>query len=506
MKCSKQLFFSGLLLTVLSAHAFGRPNPPWTGPGPSNGQGKEPVLESHLPLVRAGIEGSGNIWVGQAVPLNVEVIVSSWFKSAPGFPELEVPKAVILSPEAPVNSVVESEGKTFPAQSRSYLIFPQIRGRYTIPSIKVGVTYALPDGRPSAPESPVSSPLQFEAKMPPGAENASHFLTTDSFQISQSLDRKTEELKVGDSITRTVSLTAGNTLGMMLPALDFEAPDGIRIYPGVPKISEKTERGTIEAARVQSVTYILEKEGHYTLPEITILWWNPLTEGMNKARLPAMEFHVGENPDCKAESFASSREPDEKPVGEQTALDHLKASTPWVLSFLGLSLLVLILRRILSSRGIAFKACLAEGKRRRAEGETAYFKRFREASLSNDAAAALREMMFWLDHVNTRPIAPTLEQFAGKNDLPGLLKEQKALEAFLFAGTEETEAIPHQRDWSGRRFYEVVAQARKACIRGTGRRRKHKQGMLDLNPGAHEGSWQIKNNNDFNNNTYFTWN
>ena len=154
----RAFFVSGLLLFALSDRAFGQTSLPWLSPE----QPKEPqiqeVLESQLPLARVRLEGSGDVWVGQAVALNVEVIVPSWFTGAPSFPELEVPNAVALSPEAVVNFVVQSGGKTFSAQGRRYLIFPQVKGRYTVPPAKIEVTYALPDGKPSPPSSSLHLP------------------------------------------------------------------------------------------------------------------------------------------------------------------------------------------------------------------------------------------------------------------------------------------------------------------------------------------------------------
>jgi len=245
-----------LLLIALSGNAFGQTSLPWARSEQTKGPEKEEILESQLPLVRARIEGSSEVWVGQAVPLNVEVIVPSWFTGAPRFPELEVPNAVTLSPEAAVNFVVQSAVKTFSAQGRRYLIFPQGKGKYTVPSAKVEVTYAMPDGKSSAPKYLTSPSLIFEAWVPAGAEGAKYFLTTKNFHISQSLDRKLEDLEVGDSIIRTVNMTAEDTVGMTLPPLSFEAPEGIRLYTGVPKISEKAERGRIEATRTETTTYV----------------------------------------------------------------------------------------------------------------------------------------------------------------------------------------------------------------------------------------------------------
>ena len=480
----KPSLISALLLIALSTNAFGQASLPWASSDQLKGPETEEVLESQLPLVRVRIEGSGEVWVEQAVPLNVEVIVPSWFTGAPRFPELEVPNAVTLSPEAAVNFVVQSAGKTFSAQGRRYLIFPQVKGKYTIPSAKVEVTYAMPDGKSSAPRYLPSPPLIFEARVPAGAEGAKYFLTAKNFHVVQSLDRKLEGLKVGDSITRTVNMAAEDTVGMTLPPLSFEVPVGIRLYTGVPKISEKAERGKIEAARTETATYILEKEGRYKLPEIVILWWDPQRKKMNKARLPTMEFQVEGNAGYNAEVFASSEEIGGKPSDEPkpTILDSLKPSLHWVFVALGLLVFLLIIRRILSTKGISIKSWLAERQRRRADAEVTYFKHFRKASLSNDARAALRELMFWLDHLNTKPEASTLERFARESGKPELLKEGDALKNLLFARPAATGPSEFQGEWSGKAFYKLVVQARRGQILRSKKPQSRGQRILLLNP------------------------
>jgi hypothetical protein len=479
----KRLFVFGFLLLILSGNAFGQASLPWLKPEQPKGPETEEVLESQLPLVRARIEGSGGVWVGQAVPLNVEVIVPTWFTGAPKFPELEVPNTVTLSPEPTVNFVVQSGGKTFSAQGQRYLIYPQVKGKYTVPPAKVEVTYALTDGKPSPLAILASSPIQFEAQLPAGAEGAKYYLTTSNFRINQSLDRKLDGLKVGESITRNVEMTAEDTVGISLPPLKFEAPEGIRLYPGTPKVSEKAERGKIEATRTEIATYVLEKEGGYTLPEIVIMWWNPQTKKMNKARLPAIELQVKANSGYSAEVFASSQEPEEKSVEEpgRTVLERLKAWLHWVGLLLGVFLLFLVLRRILTAKGISIKAYFAEIRKRRANAEIIYFKRFQKASLSNDARASLRELMTWLDRVSTQAVAPTLEQFVRESGIPELSKEGDALMDLLFARPADFGPTESQKKWSGKRFYRLVAKARKAQIQKSKGLKKRGEQIISLN-------------------------
>ncbi len=483
----KPIFFSGLLLIALSGHAFGQVSLPWASSEQPKGPEKEEIRESQLPQVRVRTEGGGQVWVGQAVPLNVEVIVPSWFTGAPRFPDLEVPNAVTLSPEAAVNFVVQSAGKTFAAQGRRYLIIPQVGGKYKVPCAKVEVTYAIPDGKPSPPAYLGSPPLIFEARVPAGAEGAKYFLTTTNFHIDQSLDRELKGLKIGESIMRTVNMTAEDTVGMMVPPLSFEAPDGIRVYPGMPKISEKAERGKIEAARTETVNYVLEKEGSYKLPEIEILWWDPQTKKMSKALLPAVEFKVGKNSGYNTEVFASSEEVGGKPADEpkRTVLDRLGGSSRWILGMMGVFLFSLVIRRILSMKGFSFRSYLAERQRQRANAEITYFKRFRKASLANDARATLRELMFWLDRLPTQPEAPTLERFARESGVPELLKRGDALEGLLFAPPAATGPTECQGEWSGKLFYKLVSKRRAQIRRSQGLKRSRDQ-MLSLNPGEGE--------------------
>jgi very-short-patch-repair endonuclease len=476
----------GYCIIAFSEHAFGQASLPWLKSGESTQPVGADITESQLPLVRTRIEGSGETWVGQAVSLNVEVIVPSWFTGAPKFPELEVPNAVTLSPEAAVNFVVQSAGKTFSAQGQRYLIFPQVRGKYTVPSAKVEVSYAMPDGKPSSPWTLASAPIQFEARIPPGAEGEKYFLTTDRFQISQTLDRKLEGLKVGDSVTRTVEMTAEGTVGISLPPLKFEAPEGVRLYPGAPKVYEKAERGKIEATRTETATYVLEKEGRYTIPEIVIMWWNPQTKGLNKARLPAMELNVGENPAYNTETFASSQDLEEKPAEEsdRTVKERFKTFLQWAGFLLGLFLLFLVLRRFLAAKGFSIGSYLAEKKRRGNDAEKTYFKRFRKACFSNDPKASFQALMSWLDRTNTQPVAPTLEKFVLESGMPELLKAGETLNRLLFAPHSETGPIEPRKMWSGKPLDRAVARARKIYARRAGRPPRSKQKVPCLNPRA----------------------
>lgn len=144
--------------------------------------------------------------------------------------------------------------------------------------------------------------------------------------------------------------------------------------------------------------------------------------------------------------------------------------------------MLLVLRRILNAKGISIKSYFAEIRKRRANAEITYFKRFRKASLSNDTKATLRELMFWLDRTYTRPVAPTLEQFVRESGMPELSKEGDALKGLLFDRPGEVGPMELQRKWSGKRFYRLVAKARKAQIQKNKGPKRREEQILSLNP------------------------
>ncbi len=439
------------------------------------------ILESQLPLVRANLEGPDDVWVGQAVSLNVEVIVPTWFSDSPKFPDIEIENALVLSTGDAVNSVVRSGGKTFSGQDRQYLVFPQTAGDYTVPPVSVSVSYALPEGKKSPPTAYASSALTFTARIPQAAAGAKYFLTADRFEIEQSFDRKLDGLKVGDAIVRSVRMTAENTASMMLPALAFEAPDGIRCYPGEPNASDRTERGTIEAARTETATYVPTQAGKYRIPEIAVEWWAPREQKMNTARLAPLDFTVEEPPERTSEVFSSSANrfshmpATPGPTGLRTLM-----SRAFILS--GFVLLLFASWRFWSAKGAWVRDRLAKRRNRKAEAEITFFRRFRKASVSNDARTSLRELMFWLDRIDSGPTVPTLASFSRESNMPELVGESDKIQACLYASPGGTERFSPRTKWLGKPLCQTVTRVRRARKRNLRNPRQSRRELFSLNP------------------------
>jgi hypothetical protein len=423
------------------------------------GQGTKDVSEDVM--IRARIEPEGEVYVGQKVILSVDVLTSSWFTSAPRYPELRLGDAVVLTPEgSSVNFTDRINGQTWAGQTRSYYVYPQKAGRYTIPSLTVVVNYALPD-RSSSDDIEISSPeLTFSARIPEEAEGLA-FATTSRFTVEEETDPDTASFRVGDTFTRTITMEAEDTAGMMIPPLRFDEIEGFALYPADPTVADESYRGTFRGKRIESVTYVLEKEGEYVLPEIALHWWDIKNEEMKQEVLPAIEMSVEPNPDLDPELLASlGRDAGAEAEEKVGFLPGATARRLWafllICAVVGAALL--LLWRKYGSRILQWGAAWL-GRRR--ESEAAYFRRFRKASMKDDPKETFRRLMLWLDHLEEPDAPRSMEALARESGNPELQREAASLNALLFGRTEAARDVK----WSAKRFFRLVCRARNSLQR-----------------------------------------
>ncbi len=128
--------------------------------------------------------------------------------------------------------------------------------------------------------------------LPAEAEGVADLITTPRLSVRDAWGGALDELRVGDAVQRTVSMQADRALGMLLPALSFEAPPGIAVYADQPRVEDRINRGQYRGERVERVTYVLQRAGEFTLPAIELPWWNPDRGVLEREVLEARSFAV----------------------------------------------------------------------------------------------------------------------------------------------------------------------------------------------------------------------
>jgi len=433
------------------------------------------------PLVRARVEPRV-VMVGEPAKMVVDVLVPTWMTGAPQFPEIEIPDAIVIFLERSGHNLSERlGGETWAGLRREYLIYPIRPQSFTISGFDVGITYAI-DAKPSRP-TPVAMPaVSFRATVLEEAAGLDSFFAASAFNLDSSFDRSLQDLKVGDAVTRTITMTANESFSMMLPTLKPPSVAAIAVYPDPPVLGDTGgERGAARVAhRTEVVSYVFQEEGWYELPAIDIPWWDSRSSTLRTASLAAVELEVAPNPGLAEEIPLPPEETTAEGPGAEATPRWREILKQWVLpTLLAVSLLwvaVHWLRRALPG----LRATLEERRQRREESEASYFQRFKKACRTSDPSTILNRLMAWLDRFTPPPGPATLEAFVSDSQDPQLAEQARRLSDAVFADGDGPEAgtqLP-----AGLSFYRCVARARRRILgeRTSGPTRNTR--LPDLNP------------------------
>lgn len=235
-----------LLVWLLSATAFA----------------DEPLLR-----VQARVQPVDSIMVGGLVELQLDVLTDTWFTDAPTLPDLTLNGALVMPPNGHAQHLNQTlDGKSFNGMRYSYLITPSLAQGFDIPALTVRATPA----QASAPLSAQSQPLHFTAAQPPGFQAGEAVLVASGLRFSQQTFSSATPLKVGDSLTRQLTLQADGALAMSLPTPSMAEVSGLSRYPKAPQVSTLDDgRGHFNGGqRIDTVTYRIDTQGRYSLPAI----------------------------------------------------------------------------------------------------------------------------------------------------------------------------------------------------------------------------------------------
>ncbi|MGX1086792.1 hypothetical protein [Pseudomonas sp. AP3_22 TE3818] len=244
--------------------------------------------------VQATLHPAAPVMVGGLVELQLDVFTDTWFTSAPTLPDLKLPGALVMPPDGHAEHLNQTiNGQSFSGMRYSYLITPNLAQGFDIPALTVQAT----PGQASHALNAQSQPLHFNAAQPPGFQPGEAELVAQGLRFSQQTIHSATPLKVGDSITRELTLQADGALAMSLPKPTMDAIKGLSRYPKAAQIRNLDDgRGHFNGGqRIDSVTYRIDTEGHYSLPAIELKWWDASGRQTRTATVPAVTFDAAAN-------------------------------------------------------------------------------------------------------------------------------------------------------------------------------------------------------------------
>ncbi len=336
------------------------------------------------------------VWVGQKVILHIDVLARDGWAQLKKVQDVEINGAYLLHLETQgtrLNEMINSESYT--GQRYEFMLFAQRAGKVTVPSVPVDVeikTWGA--GAGNRIQRMQTTPVEFTARTPPGAEGIRGLISTTAFTAEQTWTPETTDLKVGDAIKHMVIMEAPDVSGMAFAPLQPTEITGVGIYRYEPTVEDTFSRGDLKGSRSETITYVFERPGEVVIPDVELSWWDVAEKQLKHIKLPGMTLQVTGEPVLQSVAVSAG--------------DHKnqRKSRWWTAGIIAavLAVVLFILRLQLLGSLRAWKTV-------RYESEPAYFKRVRHAARSGDSELFLRETMRWLDRINDGSLPARLDHF-----------------------------------------------------------------------------------------------
>ncbi len=127
----------------------------------------------------------------------------------------------------------------------------------------------------------------------PAAATGSNWMPAKSLELSEHWSTDINSLKVGEPVTRTITLKAdGLTAGQISP-LEVSNADGITFYKDQAQTDDQKSPNGVVGTRTETIAIVPTKEGTFTLPQTEVRWWNTHSQMMETAYLNAVTLKVG---------------------------------------------------------------------------------------------------------------------------------------------------------------------------------------------------------------------
>ncbi len=241
--------------------------------------------------------------------------------------EPELDGAVIQKLGETKNYHTTLQGVDYAVSEIRYAIFPQHSGVVTIPPVAL-VAEVVQNSQPrfngffnrafTKTRRLVSEAVTLEVKPATADFPGRYWIPSEQLYLQETWPESADELKVGEPVTRTLSLLAKGTTVAQLPQLfQTEVPNGLKAYPDQPLLKEQPQEDGILALREEKIAFIPSEPGRFVLPAIEIPWFNTQTQQVEFARLPERVLSVAGA--AKSQSVENLPVTNEQSVSEKTS-------------------------------------------------------------------------------------------------------------------------------------------------------------------------------------------
>lgn len=173
----------------------------------------------------------------------------------------------------------QSGQKNIPSQSLTGLLSSNQRRNFSFDPFARGSEIRLES-------KPLALNVLAKPRAPSGLSNGKNTTWLPAAKIEINEETTTSQTsRVGEPITRSISIMAQGLPAELLPTISLETPDGINHYPEKPELVNQEFIGGIAGKRTDTIAMVPTKAGNFTLPAINLAWWNTQSQRWETASL-----------------------------------------------------------------------------------------------------------------------------------------------------------------------------------------------------------------------------
>ncbi|MGO2319612.1 MAG: BatD family protein [Vibrio toranzoniae] len=232
--------------------------------------------------------------VNEQVILNIEVATPRWLTGGTRIGSIEIPNVIAKQRNQLATNYTERVGGTTWSRQRwEVTLYPMTSGEFVIPTVPVRIQVSAPDGS-NVGGTLYTQPIKFEALLPSGLlSDESPWFSATGVDVEQQWQRSSEDLKVGDAVTRTVTIKARDSLSVLLPdVLTSESTQQYQAYPQPNRLDDTQERGDYRSSRIEETVYVIQQGGEFTLPEFSFQWWDSKNQRLESVVIKGEVFEA----------------------------------------------------------------------------------------------------------------------------------------------------------------------------------------------------------------------
>jgi hypothetical protein len=286
-----------------------------------------------------------------------------------------------------------------------------------------------------------------------------------------------EDIKAGNSITRSIALQADGLMAAQMPALDVPTLKQARLYPDQPALDDQADASGMHGIRKESSALIPAREGPLQLPELRVVWWDLDSDSEKVATIPAQTLAIkpGTEPASAAAVSTDNTAPlPQNAVATSSAQNNIGTLAtnqhPWLWIVLtgicgaGWLLTGIFYWRLRKRASTSPQLSQPEMSNNNAPE---LFASVMRACTQNDARAAYSALRQWIRVAH--PDTPTIDQWSHRQknqaEASTLLCAIDNLQRHIYQGKassqEENEAQPNNESWNGTELANALTVWRK---------------------------------------------